>query len=185
MKVLLQGNVANLGKIGDMVEVKPGYARNYLLPHGLAVEPTKLNLQAIEAAKQKYLEELAKQRTELQAKADVVDGREITMSARANEEGHLYGSIGPAQIVAVLASENVFIEPEHVLLDEPIRRLDRYEVALRFGEDITAKIHVWVVPVGESEQDTEAGLHPAEPAGAADDPDPPAAPPENPTGEEA
>ena len=105
MKVLLQKNVQNVGKIGDVVEVKAGYARNYLLPQGLAVHPNAVNLRAVEAAKQAYLEELAKIRTELEAKAAVVNGREGTISARANEEGHLYGSIGPAQISAALADQ--------------------------------------------------------------------------------
>ena len=174
MKVLLQQTVASLGKIGDVVEVKPGYARNYLLPHGLAVQPTQANLKAIEVAKQAYLEELAKLKTELQAKAAVVDGKMITIPARANEEGHLYGSIGPAQIVAILASENVFIEPEHVQLDEPLRQLDEYEVALRFGEDVTATIQVSVVPVNEGDEAAEGADEGAEPSDDPTDQDEPA-----------
>ena len=100
MKVLLRRNVSQLGHIGEVVEVKPGYARNYLLPYGLAVEPTEMNLKAIEAQKQAYLEELAKKREELEARAALVADKEVTIAARANEEGVLYGSVGPAQIVA-------------------------------------------------------------------------------------
>jgi len=156
MKVLLQKNVSKLGKIGEVVTVKPGYARNYLLPMGLAVQPTEANLKAVEAAKAKYLEQLARERAELEAKAAVVAGKEVTIAVRANEEGHLYGSVGPAQIVAALAAENCFIEEEHVALDEPIRQLDKYDVTLRFSEEVTATVHVWVVPVHEPGEEPPA-----------------------------
>ncbi len=157
MKVLLQKSISRLGKIGDVVEVKPGYARNYLFPQGLAVEPSEANLRTIEIEKQQHLEELTQQTTELEAQATALQGREITISARANEEGQLYGSIGPAQIVAALAAENIFIEPEHLVLDEPIRRLDKYDLTIRFAPEITATIHCWVVPVHEpADQTAEA-----------------------------
>ena len=166
MKVLLRRNVPKLGKIGDVVEVKPGYGRNYLLPQGLAVEPTRTNVKAVEAEKERYLQELARRRTELEAKAAIVDGKEITIAARANEEGHLYGSIGPAQIAAALAAENVFVEDEYIVVEEPIRRLDKYDVPVRFSEDVSATVHVWVVPVHEEDgpPDGEAAEE-AEPAG--------------------
>ncbi|MGB2822752.1 MAG: 50S ribosomal protein L9 [Phycisphaerae bacterium] len=163
MKVLLRKNVAYLGKIGDLVEVKRGYARNYLLPRGLAYEPSTANVRQVEQERQRYLQELAHQRAEIEARAALVDGKEITISARANVEGHLYGSVGPAQIAAALADEGLFIESENVALPEPIRRLDKYEVPLRFGEDITATIHVWVVPIhGEGETGPQADDAPAE-----------------------
>ena len=153
MKVLLRKNVTNVGKIGDLIEVKPGYARNYLLPHGFAYEPTAANIKQVEREKQKYLQELARLRAEIQARAAVVNGKEVTISARANEEGQLYGSVGPAQIVAALAEQNCFIEAENIVMDEPIRKLDKYEVALKFAEDVTAAISVWVVPIhGEEPQ---------------------------------
>jgi large subunit ribosomal protein L9 len=174
MKVLLKKNISKVGAIGDVVEVRDGYARNYLLPQGLAIEPTEGNLRAIEAEKQAYLAQLARDRAEIQAKANLIRGKEVTIAARANEEGHLYGSIGPAQIVAALAGEGVFVEPENIALDEPIRRLDKYDVPVRFAEGISATIHVWVVPhhegpepAAEAAPDAEA---PADPAGSADRP---------------
>ncbi len=147
MKVLLRRNVSNLGKIGEVVEVKEGYARNYLIPQQVAVKPTKANLRAVELDKERYLAELAKKKEEIQAKVAVVDGKELTISARANEEGHLYGSIGPAQIVAELAKQDVFIEEEYIALDSPIRQLDKYDVPIKFDDEIAATISVWVVPV--------------------------------------
>jgi large subunit ribosomal protein L9 len=167
MKVLLRRNVPKLGKIGEVIEVKAGYARNYLLPQRLAVQPTAGNLKAVEAEKQKYLEELSKMRGELETKAALIRDKEITISARANEEGHLYGSIGPAQVAAALAAENVFVEAENILLDSPIRRLDKYDVELLFGEDIKSVIHVWVVPIREeaAPEPQGQGENDAEPAG--------------------
>ena len=167
MKVLLRQNIAKLGHIGDVVEVRPGYARNYLVPHGLAMMPTEANLKAIEAAKQAYLAELAQQRTELEARAKLVEGKEVIITARANEEGQLYGSVGPAQIAAELAKQGAFVEPENIALDEPIRKLDKYEVVVRFAEDVQATIGVWVIPPreaseGEDEQAPEEEAEPAE-----------------------
>ncbi len=165
MKVLLRQTVDKLGHIGDVVNVKPGYARNYLLPQGIGMEPTEANLKDIETAKQAYLQQVAQQRGELEARAKLLDGKEITIAARANEEGHLYGSVGPAQIVAALDNEGFSIEAENVLLDEPISKLDKHEVTIRFSEDISATISVWVVPLGESDGETD----PAGPAGASDE----------------
>ncbi len=152
MKVLLTQNVLNLGQIGDVVEVKPGYARNYLLPERLAVEPTEGNLKAIEEEKRKHQEELARQRAQKEQLASEISGKEITISARANPEGHLYGSVGPAQIVAALAEEGTFIQPENVLMGEPIDHLDRFDVRIRLANEVEATIHVWVTPLHEGEE---------------------------------
>ncbi len=162
MKVLLRRNVSKLGKIGEVVDVKPGYARNYLLPQQLAVQPTAANVKSVEAEKAHYLEEMARQRADLEARAAAIGGREVTISARANEEGHLYGSIGPAQIIAALAAAGIFLDAENIALDSPIRRLDKYDVPVVFGEDIKVAIHVCVVRLAEqgaesyspSDQDT-------------------------------
>lgn len=154
IKVLLRRNVAKLGKIGDIVEVKPGYARNYLIPQRVGVIPTEANIKAIEAEKESYLKQLAVEQVELQAKADLVQGKEITISALCNEEGHLYGSIGPAQISAVLAEEGIFVEDKYIVLDEHIQQLDKYDVTISFNEEVSATIHVWVVP--DREQQAEA-----------------------------
>jgi large subunit ribosomal protein L9 len=149
MRVLLRVNVSKLGQIGEVVDVKPGYARNYLLPQGLATQPTEANLRKIEAEKEEYLAQLAKKRAELQQLADVIEGKEVTISARANTEGHLYGSVGPAQIAAALAEEGTHVEERNIALGEPIRQLDKYDVSIDFGEEVTATVHVWVVPLRE------------------------------------
>jgi len=174
MKVLLRTNVPKLGHVGEVVDVKPGYARNYLLPQLLAVQPTEENIKAIETEKAAYIERAAQERAELEVQANALQGKEITLAARANEEGHLYGSIGPAQLAAVLAEQHIFVEADNIKLDEPIRRLDKYDIEVRFAEDIKATIHVWVVPIhddaeGEGEGDAEADAE-AAPADEADAP---------------
>ncbi len=150
MKILLRANVPNLGQIGEVVNVKDGYARNYLVPQGLGIEPTTGNLKRVEAEKAVYLAELAKKKAEIEARAKLVDGKEVTIAALANPEGHLYGSVGPAQIVEALARENLNIEEENVVLPEAIRTLDKYQVALKFAQDVKATINVWVVPAAGS-----------------------------------
>jgi len=167
MKVLLKQNVSKLGTIGEVVDVSSGYARNYLIPKSLAVQPTEANLKAVEAEKQKYLEQLASEKADLQARAEAVHGREISLYARANEQGHLYGSVGPAQICEALAAEGISVEPDHIVLDSPIRQLDKYDVALRFAEDVQATINVWVLrehgPEGEQGEAQEAAQDEAGP----------------------
>ncbi|MHC4985774.1 MAG: 50S ribosomal protein L9 [Planctomycetota bacterium] len=160
MKVLLNQDVPKLGHIGDVVDVKNGYARNYLLPRGLAVEPTVANLKAIEAARAKRMEELAREKAEMESQADAVRGREVTIAARANEEGHLYGSVGPAQIAAAMAAEGAFVDAELIHLDEPIRQLDKYDVAVKFSDSVQATIHVWVVPAHDEDGEDDSGAEP-------------------------
>lgn len=149
MKVLLSVNVPKLGMIGEVVDVKDGFARNYLVPQGLAVEPTPGNLKRIEAEKAAYLEKVAKIKAEVEARAKTVEGKEITIAARANEEGHLYGSVGPAQIVQALSEAGIEIDEKNVQLGEAIRQLDRYDVTIEFEHEVTAGIVVWVVPIHE------------------------------------
>ena len=157
MKVLLRKNVSKLGKIGELVEVKVGYARNFLLPHRIAVEPTKANLKAVEAEKAKYLAEMAARKAEFQLRADAMKDKEVTIAARANAEGQLYGSVGPAQIVAALAAENIFVDEENVEMDTAIRRLDKYDVNVVFSDEVKTVVHVWVVPIREEgEEPSEA-----------------------------
>lgn len=170
MKVLLRRNVRKLGQIGQIVEVTAGYARNYLLPQRLAVVPSRTNVKAVETEKQAYMEELARQRVELEARAKLLEGKEFTITARANEEGHLYGSVGPAQIAAAVVKDGFDVQAQAIALEEPIRKLDKYEVAVQFAEGVTAKIVVWVVPPRE-----EAAPQPAEAEAASEGQEPPVA----------
>ncbi len=151
MKILLRRNVAKLGVIGDVIVVRDGYARNCLIPQGLATIPSEANLRAIDREKEAYLAELTKQKAELETQARLIHGKEFTISARANEEGRLYGSVGPAQVAAAVVKTGLAVDPEQIALDEPIHKLDKYEVTVRFGEDVEAMVVLWVVPTRDSD----------------------------------
>ncbi|MBS3821223.1 MAG: hypothetical protein KGY81_05615, partial [Phycisphaerae bacterium] len=111
------------------------------------------------------LAELAKQREAHRQRASAIDGTEVTISALANVEGHLYGSVGPAQIAAALAEEGHVVEPNEVILDEPIKTLDKYEVTVELAEEITARVNVWVVPDRESAASMAAAAEEVQDAG--------------------
>jgi len=145
MRLLLTQDVPKLGLVGDMVEVSAGYARNYLLPHHIAVEPTKANLKAIEQAKKKAAEERRKRREMLEQQAARLAEVEVTIAAAANPEGHLYGSVGPREIAAALRDLGHAVEAEHVQLHTPLRQLDSVNVEVAFAEDLKATVKVWVV----------------------------------------
>lgn len=146
-QLVLIEDVTHLGKQGDLVEVKPGYARNYLLPNGLALIPDVHNLKLLEGYKIKVnkareakiadLKVLAEQLTRLPA---------VTIEANATEEGHLYGSIGPVEVSKTLKLKNLKVEHEMVKLEHPIKEANTLtEVPLNLGYGIEAKIQVLVV----------------------------------------
>jgi len=146
MKVLLRQDVLNLGVIGDVVEVSAGYARNYLLPQHVAITPTPANLKRVEEEKVQR-DVAAKQRLEtLKALAAKIAGTSVTIKAKANELGHLFGSVNVEHIVEAMAAEGYKIDPGQVALAAPIRTLDKFRVPIRLAEGIEAEIDVWVVP---------------------------------------
>lgn len=145
MKLLLCKNIEKLGIVGDVVNVRPGYARNYLLPQGLATEPTEANIRALAEARRQAELERAKRRVELEALAERMKDVEVTIKARANEDGHLYGSVGQREIAAALMEEGFAVDPDAIRLLRPIRHLDNVAVDIRLGEDLTGSVKVWVV----------------------------------------
>ena len=159
MKLLLCKNVEPLGIVGDVVNVSDGYARNYLLPQGLATEPSQTNMRRLAEARRVAERERAEQRNRLEKLCKALDGVEVTIYAKANEEGHLYGSVGRKEIAKALEDENHFVKPEYIQLHTPIRHLDTVAVDVRMGDDLHASIKVWVVrhrTPGEEEGDEGA-----------------------------
>lgn len=145
MKLLLTKDIARVGIVGDVVDVSPGYARNYLLPQRLATAATAANMRAL-AEERKRAEERRRQAHEAMARAaERLRDVEVTIAAAANEEGVLYGSVGPREIAAALRDEGHDVETGAIQLHEPIRRLDKVEVVVRFTDDITTEVKVWVV----------------------------------------
>ena len=145
MKLLLRRDIPKVGLAGDVVEVKEGYARNYLIPQHLGILPTKANMKAIEEDKRRAEEERKRQRVALQEKAKRLQEVEVTIASACNEEGHLYGSVGPREIAAALRDEGHEVETKQVQLHEPIRRLDSVSVPVVFTDDLTVEVKVWVV----------------------------------------
>jgi large subunit ribosomal protein L9 len=145
--VVLVEDVAHLGKQGDLVEVRPGYARNYLLPYSLAIFPTEHNLKLLERYKIKVQKAKEARMADLKVLAEQINRlNSLTIEAAANEENHLYGSIGPAEISKTLKGKNLMVEPDMVKLEHPIKEANTLtEVPLSLGHGIDAKIQVLVV----------------------------------------
>lgn len=166
MKVLLVEDVRRLGWLGDVVEVNNGYARNYLLPQGLAREATDTNIKAIAKEKAKRGEVRLVQRKQIEQACAAVDGAEAVIAAKANEQGHLFGSVSEKDIAENLRAQGFTVADEIVRLGEHIKEVGTHEVELKFDNDLTARINVVVVaegaegqtdaPEGDAEQEVES-----------------------------
>ena len=155
MRLLLCKNIDKLGIIGDIVEVSAGYGRNYLLPHGLATEPTEVNIRKLAEARRTAELERIHQRKQLKRLAERLEDFEVTIRARANEEGVLYGSVGRREIAAALFEEGQPVTLEHVVLDAPIRHLDNVAVEIKLADDLCCTVKVWVVREKTGREDEE------------------------------
>ena len=155
MKVLLVNDVDRLGWLGEVVEVATGYARNYLLPQGLAKVPTEANIKAWAEEKRRRAGQRLADRKRLEAAAAAVDGAEAVIAAKANELGYLFGSVTAGQIAANLRQQQFEVADEVVQLKEHIKRVGTHTVQLRFAEDLTATVNV-VVVAQKKQTDTES-----------------------------
>jgi large subunit ribosomal protein L9 len=158
VQLLLIQNVAHLGKQGDVVEVKPGYANNYLLPQGLATVATEHHQRMVEKHRA-ALAEIERQRlASLHKFAEALSRHSVTIEANANDEGHLYGSVGGSEIVAALKQHNFTIAKDQVRLEGPLKELGLYTVKVHLHEGIDAELKVWVVPAvsDKAEEPAEA-----------------------------
>jgi large subunit ribosomal protein L9 len=152
VEVILRDDVPNLGKIGDVVRVKPGYARNYLLPRGLAIEANSKNLRVLEHQKRVIGAKADRDRKTAETQAKHVDGLELRVQARAGEEGRLFGSVTNLDIERLLAARGVAVDRRRIQLDEPIKQLGTYPVVIQVGRDVRATVQV-IVEAGEAEQE--------------------------------
>ncbi len=156
MKVLLIHDVPELGHAGEVFRVAGGYARNYLMPRGLAVAATRGALKQAEEIKEAGIRRRAQERANAEAQAQMVAGRRILFSANAGENERLYGSVTSADIAERLGAEVGFeVDRRRIMLDQPIRELGLYEVNLRFMQDVTGVFQVAVVREGETWQHAE------------------------------
>ena len=145
MQLVLTEDVANLGKQGDVVEVRPGYGRNYLVPRGMATVPTPHNLRLLERYKVRVHQAREARIADLKVLADQIRRTPIQIEANANEEGHLYGSVGPAEIAKALRSKNLLVDADAIKMEGPIKELALYAVKVHLGYEIDSEVQVVVV----------------------------------------
>ena len=151
VELLLIHSVEHVGKQGQVVEVRPGYAYNYLIPQGLAtiatdhhkrmVDKHKVKLQQIELARQAELRKLAVE----------IGKQSITIEANATEDGHLYGSVGAPEIVAALKANEISLAADQIKLEGPLKELGLYTVKIRLASEVEGELKVWVVPAVQSD----------------------------------
>ena len=145
MRVILRENLENLGKAGDVVSVRPGYGRNYLLPHGMAVPATESDEARMQHEQRVIAARVAKLAKELQSEADRLSQVSVSLVRAVGEEDKLYGSVSNRDIAEALAEQGVKLDARKIQLEEPIKTLGMTEVPVKLGHDVTAKIKVWVV----------------------------------------
>jgi large subunit ribosomal protein L9 len=145
MQVILKQRLENLGHAGEVVSVKPGYARNYLIPQGFAYEATEANLRRIERERAQIEKRGAEEVTEARERAGKIEGTSVTFSARAGEEGKLFGSITSADIAEKLAEQGIEIDRRQIVLDEPLKALGVFAVPIRLHAEVRPEIKVWVI----------------------------------------
>jgi len=144
VQLILRDDVPNLGKIGDVVRVKPGYARNYLLPRGLAVEASPKNLRVLEHQKRVIAAKADREHKSAEASAKRLDGLQITVRARAGEEGRLFGSVTNMDVERLLADKGFQVERRRIVLDEPIKQLGTYPLTVQIGRSVRATVQLTI-----------------------------------------
>ncbi|HVR03140.1 MAG TPA: 50S ribosomal protein L9 [Polyangia bacterium] len=145
MQVILRDDMDNLGKSGEVVNVKPGYARNYLLPRGLAIKATASDVKRVEHEKRVIAARTAKLAKEAQAEADGLSKVSVSIARAVGEEEKLYGSVTSRDIAEALGEQGVKVDSKKIHLEEPIKTLGLTEVQVKLGRGVNATIKVWVV----------------------------------------
>ena len=167
MKVILTEEIRGLGTRGDVVTVKDGYARNYLIPKNLAQEATKGNLNAIEHQRHKWALLAQEEKNAAQKQAERVKGVKIQIEKRVGEHGHLFGSVTANEIADALMEKGIEVDKRRIELASPIKNIGLHDVEVRLHRDVSATIQVEVVPMGVERLPEEAAA-PAESEAAAE-----------------
>ena len=146
MNVILLDNVENLGRIGDLVKVKPGYGRNYLLPQGKAALATPENMKAIEARRAELEKAAAEELATAKSRAESINGVELVVKANAGPEGKLFGSVGPVDIAEAFEAVQIDVQRSEVRMpDGPIHELGEFAVGVHLHPEVNAEVAVRVV----------------------------------------
>ena len=154
MKVILTEEIRGLGTRGDIVTVKDGYARNFLLPKNLAREASASNLKSIEHERKKWAALANQEKAEAQKAADAVKGVKIQIQKRVGDQGHLFGSVTANEIADALEAKGVQVDKRRIELAHPIKTVGVHDVEVRLHREVTALIQVEVVPLGVEKLET-------------------------------
>lgn len=145
MQLILTQDVEHVGKAGEVVTVRPGYGRNYLLPKGLAVSATTRNMRQLEHQRQVIATRVAKERTDAEGLAGRLNGMTLQFERRVGDDERMFGSVTARNISEQLAIAGVEIDHRRIVLQEPIKALGKYEVDIRLKANVTAALKFWVV----------------------------------------
>ncbi len=164
MKVILKQDVESVGRKGDIINVAPGYGRNYLIPRRLALEVTPSNLKMIEIERAALKKKVEAERTSFQAVIQKLNQVVLTFARKAGEKDHIFGSVSGADIKEALDKLGFEIDKKKIVLDEPLKRLGSFTVPVKVFHDDRAEIKVHIVKEEEPEAAAEAKAEPAAPA---------------------
>ena len=154
IELLLIQSIDGLGSQGDVVEVKPGFAKNYLLPQGLATLATEHHKRMVDKHRAR-LQSIEEQRLDgLRTFAESLSEQSLTIEANANDEGHLYGSVGAVEIISALKRIEFTVTEDQVRLEGPLKELGLYTVKIYLGHEVESAVKVWIVPTVEEETST-------------------------------
>lgn len=145
MKVILQEDMVDLGQAGDLVEVKAGYARNYLIPKGLAMMATSRNVKVLEHQRRLLVARQGKQHTRATDLADAINTLSATFTRKAGDDDRLFGSVTSQHIAEFFSDEKLPVERKQIRLEEPIKALGVFNVPIKLHPEVTAELKVWVV----------------------------------------
>lgn len=146
VKLLLTENVDNLGIVGDVVNVRLGYARNYLLPRGFATTPSEERIEELAAKRAEAEKMLAQLRAQREQVAKKIEGLEITMQRACNDLGILYGAVTQQDLSKALGTLGYEVKPREIRMPHTVKRVDSYDILVKFDQDLEATIKLWVEP---------------------------------------
>lgn len=145
VEVILRRDVVDLGHVGELVHVRPGYARNYLIPQGLALLATDGNRRRFEEERRQIEQSVEREREQAQTLASKIEEQSLTFAMRAGDEGRLFGSVTASDIAERLEESGIAVDRRLIRLDEPIKELGMYDVPVRLHTDVQPAVKVWVV----------------------------------------
>lgn len=144
MNIILMDTVEHLGKVGDLVKVKDGFARNYLFPRKLAMVATDNNIKRLEKEKAKRLAIYEEQKAKAQTEADKLSKVSITVTVEVNDQEKLYGNVSESEIIRALEAQGVKIEKRQLVIEKPVDALGIFDIGIKLHPEVIAKIRLWV-----------------------------------------